>query len=227
MRLTEIGRSLVIASGLLGALALSTQGTVILDANYQPELTHTAAITTPPPSFYSNEDHAQTFVVRNSGVITSVEVRVGRGTTPGGPLLFDLRSTKLDGSPSDDGPGAVLAIGSAPLDVVTGTWPDYGWVRFDSLDVPVSAGDRLAIVLQTDEGGYYGWGCRVGGTYTDGMLYRRATGASLPTGGLWAANAGYDAAFRVWVDAGIPEPATFGLLGLGSVGFMSHRRTPR
>lgn len=215
---------ILVALGSVVTAAPRLQAAVILDANYQPELTHTAAITTPPPSYYSNEDHAKTFRVQNSGAITRVEVRVGRGTTPGGPLLFDLRTTRPDGSPSDDGPGVVLATGSTMA--VTEGWPAYQWISFDNLNVPVTFGEMLAIVLQTDAGGYYGWGCRIGGTYADGLMYRRATGASIPTGGLWTSQGGFDTAFKVWIDTSIPEPASLGLLGVGSAAILSARRLP-
>lgn len=200
---------------LAGAsLAGGARAAVILDANYDPVLTHTAAITTPPPDYYSNEDASQTFRVINTGTIRKIEVRVGRGTLPGGPLLFDLRTTKADGSPSDDTPGAILATGSAPLASITGSFPDYQWIAFDNLNVPTTANTKLAIVLHTDQGGYYGWGCRAPGAYSNGGLFRRAFGASLPTGDLWQETVGFDAAFRVYVNT-VPEPISAAGLVIG------------
>lgn len=182
-------------------------GTIVLDANYQPALTHTAAITSPPPAGYSFEDHAQTFVIENTGTLRSIEVRVGRGgfATPG-PLAVDLRTTTESGAPSDNGPGVVLASGEIPSASILNTFPNYEWLSITGLNVPVVAGQRLAIVLENNGGGYYGWGCRINGEYAPGGMYRRAVGDSLPTGDLWEFTNGFDTAFRVFVEVAAACP---------------------
>lgn len=180
---------------------------IVLDANYQPELTHTAAITSPPPAGYSFEDHAQTFVVENTGVIRSIDVRVGRGGfVNSGPLVVDVRTTTPGGAPSDNGPGVVLASGEIPSSAIVNSFPNYEWLSITGLDVPVVAGQRLAIVLENNSGGYYGWGCRINGEYAPGGMHRRAVGDSLPTGDLWEFTNGFDAAFRVFVEVAAPCP---------------------
>lgn len=180
---------------------------IVLDANYQPALTHTAAITSPPPSFYSFEDHAQTFVVENTGTLRSIEVRVGRGGfVNAGPLLVDVRTTTPAGAPSDNGPGVVLASSEIPSASILSTFPNYEWHSITGLNVPVVAGQRLAIVLENNGGGYYGWGCRINGEYAPGGMYRRAVGDSLPTGDLWEFTNGFDTAFRVFVEVAAACP---------------------
>ena len=189
------------------------QALVLLDAHYEPVLTHTASIATPPSTPHAFEDYAQTLTAQHSGVITRIEVQISRGIAPAGPLLFELLTT-AQGRPSIEGPSTVLASAAAPLASITASLPQYQWYAFENLSVPVTAGQSLGIVLQNDSGGYYGWGCRVGSTYEAGKLFRRSVGASDPPGGTWTPVEGYDAAFRVWMDVDtiIPEPSALVLM---------------
>jgi hypothetical protein len=210
MNATWVGMAIALLALVSGPHA---HALLLLDAHYEPVLTHTASIATPPSTPHSFEDYAQTFTTQHSGVITGIEVQISRGIAPAGPLLFELLTT-ADGRPSVEGPATVVASADAPLASITASLPQYQWYAFENLNVPVTAGQSLAIVLQNDSGGYYGWGCRVGSTYEAGRLFRRAVGVSDPPGGTWTSVDGYDAAFRVWLDVDtiIPEPSAFVLM---------------
>jgi hypothetical protein len=173
---------------------------------------------------------AQTFTVGISGELAAIHVLVSASPDATAPLLFDLRQTH-SGVPAT-GNLDVLASVVVPRATVSSSHA-FVTVDLSALDVPVTVGDRLAIVLQSPGPGiHYEWAgdgtCPVCGdpTYARGELFFRLSETDA-----WRSEPG-DAGFRTFVRVGdvaaTPEPATFLLLAAGIVGAsLRNRRMPR
>lgn len=183
-------------AGLLLAVAASADQ---LDQQYRPA--EVGATVTMSESF----DRAQTFTVGTSGTLTSVHLLIAANfaTLPGDVLTIDVRPTDAGGVPVEsDGAalGSVTLVGSQLDD----TLDTYTELDFTPFAIPVTAGDRLAIVARSDApflgGRAFAWGGNLvdQGGYPGGTAWVRSSTWALQNGG------GVDLAFETWVEA--PEP---------------------
>lgn len=163
-------------------------------------------------------DIAQTFTVGLSGTLDSIELKARRDAATL-PLLFELWPT-VGGVPT---PGALASVLVPASAVPVG----YDWISIDlkPYSIGVTAGDVLAIVLQTSDGevldpyifrqGYDPAGL----DYPAGSKFRRLDG------GAWEDEVVLDLAFRSFL---VPEPSTVLLVGAGlAVLAAPRRRRPR
>ena len=165
-------------------------------------------------------DIAQTFTVGQTGVLTGVEVFVRRSFTPTitDPLVFDIRTT-VGGSPTepDSGANVLASISAAASSIPTVA----SFVGFDlsGFGISVTAGDVLAIVLQSDgPNPAYAWGGTEADGYSPGASFRR-TVTIFPT---WMSTGfANDQLFRTFVEpsAAAPVSTTLPLLMIGLFGF--------
>ena len=133
-------------------------------------------------SALDNRDVAQTFVVVNTGTLSSIDVLV-QGQNPllfNGDLLFDVRPA-IGGIPvSDNG----LALVSRDINITVlppyccGT-VGYGLLSFSNLGIPVTQGETLAIVLRGGPNSAFVW---AGGEYNSGNAFCRSTTGCLTPG---------------------------------------------
>jgi hypothetical protein len=166
---------------------------------------HEGAVGTPASvSFFQGLDRAQTFTAGLSGRLRRVEVMLSRTPPPGPPVVdvldLDLRATEADGRPVDGAPIALTS--SVSTDELS---PAPAWIEFEfgGAGVPITAGERLALVvrapfLEFPDG--VGWAGILGDDgYAGGSGYRFDLGA-------WAEQpGGFDGNFRTFVE--VPEPA--------------------
>lgn len=180
---------------LWSAMPASAQQT--LDQSYYAS-SPTAVLVSREQSF------AQTFTVGRSERLYSIYAQVARDliSVPSLDLVMELRTTLEDGRPSDN----VLATGNITPDSVP-TWTDSAFVGIDltyaSLDV--KAGDKLAIVLRTEEPvtgqGFnpYAWFGNAPGGYEQGSAFIQREGAefsSIP----------FSFGFRSYTTSVVPAP---------------------
>lgn len=184
---------------------------------------------------YPGDYLAQTFTVRNTGLLAGVGVQAS--VTARGQFVDDLhiRVTRID----EDGyplPNEVLAAGSlAPDELPVAHYRSPATITdvdLSSWQVPVTAGDRLAILFRTDHtyynpvdhrpigGPMYAWFRQLhnphpGGEYMD---YSPQLYGPTPLRNIWLGGGDptLDAGFRVYVDV-IPEPSSL-LLACGLFG---------
>jgi hypothetical protein len=189
----------------------------VLDANYTPTTT---------AGGMSGYDYAQTFTVVNSGVLTSVEMRMHKLYSWSGfptTISVDIRTLAADGRPTEANTGANVLSSMTVTEDAFGLTAD--WVRFDLPDVPVTAGQQLAIVFRNISTPDIVWNGDVDwpsfgyatGTYAGGRAFIRGTshGNATPAtefGDIWLYNsptapvggAVPDFAFRTYVEAAAP-----------------------
>lgn len=180
-------------------------------------------------------DSAQTFTVGATGELSGFDIWVTRQQNVLQPLLFDVRRT-LAGAPVDSNTGPdILASGQLPAESIAESRPfdppsGYGplaaaiidlhsphlapealvHVDLDSLNIAVTQGEILAIVLRTEDpndfrGIGYVWHGKSPGEYDGGSQYYRSSADNswhsfdpFPTFST-------DMAFRTYVQQ-IPEP---------------------
>jgi hypothetical protein len=141
---------------------------------------------------------AQTFTAGVSGSLDKVSVHAYRaGTQEVGDMLVSIQTLDESGSPS----GTVLGSGSAPITDFS-TTPPGGWVDIGlTRPVPVSAGEKYALVTSTASvsptgASFYGWGMAYDDPYPGGDAYDR-------NGGQWGvrtdASVPVDFAFKTFV----------------------------
>jgi hypothetical protein len=186
--------SLIALFFAMAVLARPVSAAPVLDQNYSPSLDFSAAVTRGP--LYVDEDKAQTFTVGLTGLLDRIEVPVSRHPTTTGPLGLEVR-TVIGGVPAADGVlGSVLAsveislLGIPPL-----PGGGYTWVAATGLNIPVTQGQQLAIVLQNLDVNFIGWGANL--TYGGGALFTRENNAA------WQGLGAFDGAFRTYV--AVPE----------------------
>jgi len=173
-------------------------------------------------------ERAQIFTVGASGVLTDIEVMVGRLNRVSDPLMWELRDV------SAGQPGAnVLANGST----AAASFPGLGYGTFPSafpgsfislggLSLIVDVGDVFAIVLRTMESTFaaYSWRSTdipyAGGSQ---LTWRNSSDSWLP-----ATSQGDPiyAGFRTFVDPVVEmlEPTTLALMSLGLAGIGFSRK---
>jgi hypothetical protein len=160
---------------------------------------------------------SQTFVVLVTGFMTRIDLQMGRRASVA-PLQFELRRTS-GGSP-DLSPQALLY--SSLLDpnlFPVSTFPSTftAAITLGAGGVPVTHGDRLAIVCSTT-GDWYNWSSSGGDFYPYGSTFWKP--ASHTT---FSELSGTDVGFQTWI--AVPEPA--GLLPLGLAAVLIRRRGAR
>jgi hypothetical protein len=181
-----------------GTVATSTP---ILDQSFDPvPATLTPFLGLGPGSF-----GAQTFTVGMTGVLTEVDVFIQRN----GPILSDLYldvRPVINGVPTENNSAALGSV-TLPMPALDGT---AAFVPFDfsSLEIRISEGDVLAIVLS----GYARWYGNFGDPYPGGESFflRFPNGFSLSHDG------SVDVGFRTFVEPmPVPEPCTLALISAG------------
>ena len=176
-------------------------------------------------------DRSQIFTVGVSGVLTDVEVMVGRLNRVSDPLLWEIRNVSSSGQPGTN----VLAHGSAAAASFPGlgyfTYPsDFpsSFISLGGMSLSVDLGDVLAIHLHTVEPTFaaYSWRSTTN-VYADGSQF---TWRSSTDGWLEAKsqNDPIYAGFQTWVDpVVVPEPSTLLLFGTGALGIFGYARRKR
>lgn len=190
---------------------------------------------------YPGDYMAQTFTVRNTGKLTSVEVQVGlSGYSHYSPVTDDLLmrviATDASGNPDID---QVLASHLIPrTHPALASRDEMIPVDLSSLDLQVSAGDTLAIALSSDHTYYdengtrrrdeydYVWMLRTRNSHPGGDFYLYSLNLFGPEPWHWMDNYDppdntRDMGFRVFVE--VPEPAAWLLALLGLGGLMNGR----
>ena len=207
--------SLLVCACMVGA----AEGGAILDQTFDPTYMYNQSSDIRGGTDYAEE--AQVFRVGIDGRLTGANLFL-QGYSPIS-LLLQVRRLDASGLPSM-APSGVLAAATTSL----GTWTPLGMVAFDfGKDGPlVHAGDRLALVLLSNDsgpGGMAGW---FGASYSP----YSATGPMLTRApyyrDVWSPPVGLDGAglgFQTFVTP-VPEPSTW-LVGAGAGAFAwRHRR---
>ncbi len=88
------------------------------------------------------DERAQTFTPGITGVLTHVELRLGMSGNPDGSFLVTIRSA-VDGWPVGTNLGAI----ALPRSVLPSQPNEYISLDFSSEDIHVTAGERMAIVV--------------------------------------------------------------------------------
>ncbi len=172
-------------------------------------------------------DRAQIFTVGVSGVLTDIEVMVGRLNRVSNPLLWELRNVSSTGQPGTN----VLAHGSA----AAASFPGLGYFDYPStfpssfislggMSLSVDLGDVRAIVLRTVEQRHaaYSWRSTTN-VYAGGAQFtKRPSEPWLPA---TVSGDPIYAGFQTWVDpVMVPEPSTLLLFGTGALGLLGYAR---
>jgi len=222
MRFSQFGLILTLAAM---ALVTAAHAAPVVDQSHQP-------IVSSPIGFVQGGsttiDRAQTFTAGVTGVLTDIEVIVGRATLSiSDGLIWDVR-TVIAGTPSDPDSGLnILASGTVAAADVPVTIDPSNFLSLGGMSVSVSTGDVLAIVLRSmsPESGAYRW------KFSDNNDSVYAAGASFDRifSPSWDSNTSPfdDAGFRTFVNA-VPEPnGVLALVVLGVAIGATRRRVQR
>jgi hypothetical protein len=116
---------------------------------------------------------AQTFTVGRTGILTSVEVQIFRGTNSSQNITFEIRRT-VNLFPSEKG-SDLLAKKTIPLQNVPYARPAFVPVDLKDLCLNVHQGEVLAIVLKNkDVQGGCGWQTAPGDHYSGGKRFAKS-----------------------------------------------------
>lgn len=137
-------------------------------------------------------EQAQTFTVGISGTLSGIDVQIGQGLGFYGDLLIDIRPT-LNGIPVESD---AITLASAVLPFANAPYPLNDFVHFDlsAFQVPVAAGQVLAIVLRAPAGSY-SWTGSMENAYPGGQVFTRNPDYGFP---VWTSTAGV-AGFKTYV----------------------------
>ncbi len=165
----------------------------------------------------ANQSLAQTFVVGLSGRLTEVDLQMGRRQPAVAPLQFELRRT-ASGVPELS---AQALLFSTTLD--TNLFPigmpyDFAVAVDLGNGVPVTAGERLAVVCATTGDWYYWSSWRLADIYPSGSTCWRPISRSY-----FVTLSGQDSGLQTWVS--IPEPLGLLPFGLALLACCARRRS--
>ena len=165
----------------------------------------------------ANQSLAQTFVVGLSGMLTEVDLQMGRRQPAVAPLQFELRRTASD----VPNLSAQALLFSTTLD--TNLFPigmPYGFAVAVDLGngIPVSAGEQLAVVCSTTGDWYYWSSWKLADIYPSGSTCWRPMSRSY-----FVTLTGQDSGLQTWVL--VPEPLGLLPLGLALLAFYGRRRS--
>lgn len=202
MRLSPSRRWLPFAVALTFAAlhSATSDASVAKDQSFEPSPPNTI------PTIDNSLKWAQTFTVGATGTLTRVDVLVAQ--------LFTLQPGPLDVTIFDTTGGAPHAAVTAPVHLSSvnipivlhpSTFEAYAYVGA-AFQLPVTAGDVLAIVVSTGPSSQYSqymWAGDLYGGYPGGRLYRSVSGS-------WLADGSEDQAFRTYVAPSRPPFANAG-----------------
>jgi hypothetical protein len=165
----------------------------------------------------------QTFTVGLPGLLTRIDLQLGRNADTSLPLQVEICRTS--GGLPDMSPQALLYSTSIAASAVpVQTWSDSFSVSVDlsSALIQVTPGDQLAVLLTTADGNWYNWTTH----YWPDDIYPAGTAVKLayPSAPNWIQVTGYDSGFQTWVTA-VPESST--LLPLAFLILAAHHRFRR
>lgn len=220
---------------LMIALSQASQAAVILDQEFKlPPHTGTNYYID-----YAGDYLAQTFTVRNSGELAGVGVQASLSRPYlGEPIdALHIRVTRIDGQgyPLTDQVLAEGTISPTDLPIEALVSPEtITDVDLSSWRVPVTAGDRLALLFSSDNTSFddglgpgYVWFFQSGNLHPGGeyMIYSPQLYGPKPLRDIWLGGGDkrVDAGFRVYVKT-IPEPQSLVLFALGCVACLRFKR---
>jgi hypothetical protein len=168
-----------------------------------------------------SQSWGQTFTVGLPGVLTRIDLQLGRDAGANQPLQVELRRT-VGGLP-DLMPEALLFSTSldpsaVPILITTSSFT----VSIDLSPAPptVTPGDQLIILLTSASDHWYLWttGYWPGDMYPNGSAVKRG----YPDYSNWVVQDGWDSGFRTWVT--VPEPTALLPIGLLLLALQRRRR---
>ena len=231
-------------TGLIFASLLSpTIFAQTLDANYTPASLFVGVADA------QSQNLAQTFTVTQNGLLSSIDLLVGRVSAglPNAPLTLDIRT--LAGSAPTEPDSGPNILGSSTIPATSLATSPAQWTIFTFSPISVTAGQKLALALTSAASDLtYYW---VGdlnvpgvpaGTYSEGQAFTRGVGAQRapgdPTssfqwgnpylpGGPPSGGTLVDFGFRTFLS--VPEPSTGTVLLLGALAHLAvlRLRKPR
>ena len=133
----------------------------------------------------SQFDTAQTFTVGRAGILTEVQIQIGRSSSTTLPLLVDIRRT-VGGAPIEDNSDTLASVAVAVADVGTDLTlsAPYHSVDVSGFGIVVGVGEVLAIAARQPVTGVpsYTWRVGTSGGYAGGSRYFRDTTTTNPWG---------------------------------------------
>jgi len=201
---TSLSVTLALLTGILVAVAPAT-GATTEDQHLLADGQFNAAVT-------SYQGWGQTFTVGLSGLLTRVDLQLGRQTGTSGPLQVELRKTS--GGLPDLTPQALLFSTSIAASAVPVTGSPASFTVFldlSSAPPSVTPGDCLAILLTNPDTSWYLWSSH----YWPGDIYSGGSALKLvsPSAPNWIEVSGYDSGFDTWITQ-VPEPSALLPVGL-------------
>lgn len=172
-------------------------------------------------------DLAQTFTIETSGTLRWIDLQLSRPSTFEDlwDLEVDVRPTTVEGLPVEDD-GAALATRTLTSGQVPNFLAPRTATRIDELAIPVTAGDRLAVVLRSptspENVAPYDWfGGPSGDAYAGGSTFCR--GAAIPLCAAGWADLASDMQVRVVVEVPEPAGAALGAVARAALGSLASR----
>lgn len=172
-------------------------------------------------------DLAQTFTIETSGTLRWIDLQLRRPTTFEDPwdLEVDVRPTTAEGIPVEDD-GAALATRTLSSGQIPNFLLPRTATRIDDLAIPVTAGDRLAVVLRSPASPMgvapYDWFAGpFGDAYAGGSTFCR--GADIPQCAAGWADLESDMQMRVVVEVPEPAGASLGAVAFAALGALARR----
>lgn len=171
-------------------------------------------------AIYQTVDHAQTFTVGHTGILSRIDLDVVQSLYPASAdLQIRICGTTAAGFPLESAVLASVALPSSDFPPLV-----FNTIQFTSIDlsgfgISVQTGDLLAIVLQSEgvdlSHGYLWHASANMNPYAAGNFFTREASSG------WFRNSS-EGLFQTYVSvpdpAAAPEPATLGLLAMGGIG---------
>lgn len=200
----------------VAALVLAVSGTgahaaPILDQSFTVNPVNRGA------AVYALISRAQTFTVGMSGVLSQVDLQLGRAAGTTADLTVEVRRTS-SGLPLL---GAGDLLGTATVtaaQVGAALFPTkFVSVDFSGAPIAISTGDVLALVLTSTGPSYYEWYL-----WATSDAYAGGSGFYRPSSGTFVADG--DSGFRTHVTQSVPEATSLLLIGTALTGLALRRR---